>query len=59
MSRWTVQFGEDVILVERLPDGTVVVDIPSRRSVRSDRAAVEDLRLKLGAAISNGGDSHD
>lgn len=62
MARWTVQFGEDakdVIVVERDPNGTLVIDIPSHRpivaDVVADRAAVEELRLKLGAALANGG----
>lgn len=57
MARWTVSAGdEDIIVVERTADGTVVVDIPSKRPIPVDRAQVEDLRLKLGAAIADAGE---
>jgi hypothetical protein len=56
MARWTVSVGDDVIVVERTPDGAVVVDIPSRKPVVADRSQIEDLRLKLGAAIADSGD---
>lgn len=55
MARWTVQFGEDVIVVERNPNGTLVIDLPARRPIVADvvvdRAKIEDFRLKLGAAL--------
>jgi hypothetical protein len=58
MARWTVSVGQDdIIVVERTGDGTWVIDIPSKRPVIADRAAVEDLRLKLGAAISDSGET--
>lgn len=54
MTRWTVSVGDDeVIVVERTADGDVVIDIPSRRPVVASRREIEDLRLKLGAAISD------
>lgn len=58
VARWTVSVGdEDIIVVERSADGTVVIDIPSKRPVPVDRAQVEDLRLKLGAAIADAGEA--
>lgn len=54
MARWTVSVGDDVIVIERTADGVVVIDIPSHRPVPADRAAVQDLRLKLGAALVDG-----
>lgn len=60
MARWTVSIGDEVaIVIERTADGDVAIDIPSGKRVIADRATVEDFRLKLGAAISIGGDSHD
>lgn len=57
MARWTVTVGpDDVIVVERTGDGTWVIDIPSRRPVLVTREQIEDLRLKLGAAIADPGD---
>lgn len=54
MPRWTVNVGdEDVIVIETAADDEVFIDIPSRRPVRADRRTVEDLRLKLGAAIGD------
>lgn len=57
MSRWTVSVGDDIIVVERSADGIVVIDIPSRRPVPVTREQVEELRLKLGAAIADAGDA--
>lgn len=52
MARWTVSVGdEDIIVVERTAAGDVAIDIPSHRPVIADRQSVEDLRLKLGAAL--------
>lgn len=57
MARWTVSVGDDdVIVIERSADGILVIDIPSKRPVPVTRAQVEDLRLKLGAAIADTGE---
>lgn len=55
MAKWTVNVGDEVIVVERRGDA-VVIDIPSGRPVTAQRREVEDLRLKLGAAIADAGD---
>lgn len=62
MPRWTVKIGDidDAVVIEKSKSGHVDIDIPSRQKLRADRAAIEDLRRKLGAAIAdddNGG--HD
>lgn len=55
--RWTVSVGdEEIIVVERTAAGDVVIDIPSHRPVVASRSEVEDLRLKLGAAIADPGE---
>lgn len=57
MPRWTVSIGnEDIIVIERTPDGLVVIDIPAHRPAPATRAEVEELRRKLGAAIADPGD---
>lgn len=58
MPRWTVSVGDegDMIVIERIGDGLVVIDIPSRRPAPATRAEVEELRRKLGAAIADPGD---
>jgi hypothetical protein len=56
MARWTVTVGDDDIVIERTPTGLVAISIPARREVIADRAAVEDLRRKLGAAIADEGE---
>jgi hypothetical protein len=55
MPRWTVRIGQsdDAIVIERSDAGLVGIDIPSRERLLADRAAVEDLRRKLGAAIAD------
>jgi hypothetical protein len=56
MASWTVKVGEhDVILIDRDGD-VVVIDIPRGRAVRANRAEVEDLRRKLGAALADEGE---
>lgn len=62
MPRWTVRIGGDdnAVVIEKSDAGHVDIEIPSREKLHADRAAVEDLRRKLGAAIAhddNGG--HD
>lgn len=57
MARWVVSIGDEIIVVESTAGGDVVIDIPSREPLVANRAAVEELRLKLGAAISTSGDS--
>lgn len=55
MPRWTVSTGvndDDIIVIERT-GADVTIDIPSRKTLRTNRAAVEDLRRKLGAAIAD------
>lgn len=56
MARWTVTAGGDDIVIETTPAGLVAISIPARREVIADRAAIEDLRRKLGAAIADEGD---
>jgi hypothetical protein len=57
MARWTVSAGdEDIIVVERTADDVWVIDLPARRPAVVTRAQVEDLRLKLGAAIADSGE---
>lgn len=55
MPRWTVSIGDDVFVIERT-DGHVVLDIPSKQPLVADRAQVEELRLRLGAAIADEGE---
>lgn len=56
MPRWTVSIGDDVFVVERT-GGTWVLDIPSKTPLVADREQVEELRLKLGAALADDGDA--
>jgi hypothetical protein len=57
-NRWVVDLGGgDTFAIERTAAGLVAISIPSRREVIADRAAVEDLRRKLGAAIAVEGGS--
>lgn len=49
MARWTVQIGQDQILLDKVAD-TVVIEIDGRQ-VTATRTEVEDLRRKLGAAL--------
>lgn len=56
MPRWTVSVGDDVFVVERT-GGTWVLDIPSKTPLVADREQVEELRLKLGAALADDGDA--
>jgi len=56
MPRWTVSVGDDIIVVERTADGDLIIDIPTRRPVPVSREQVEELRLKLGAAIADSGE---
>lgn len=55
MPRWTVNIGDDVLVIERTGE-TVTIDIPSGAPIRANRADVEDIRLKLGAAIADTGE---
>lgn len=58
MARWTVSVGDDdIIVVERSADGVLVIDVPSKRPVPVTREQVEELRLKLGAAIADEGET--
>jgi hypothetical protein len=54
MSRWTIQVGDDEIVIERRDDGMVHIDIPSGKPLLANRAAVEAIRLRLGAALGTG-----
>lgn len=51
MSRWTIQVGDDEIVIEHDPGELVHIEIPSGRPLKADRAAVEAIRLRLGAAL--------
>lgn len=51
MARWTVQAGDDQIVVETTAEGLIRIDTGG--PVLADRKAVEDLRAKLGAAITD------
>lgn len=55
MARWVVEVGDGEIVIETRGD-LVVIDIPSKRPLSAARRQVEDLRLKLGAAIPDSGD---
>lgn len=56
MPRWTLNTSEDVFVIERTADGTLTIDIVTRRPARVTRAEIEDLRRKLGAAIADEGE---
>ena len=56
MPRWTVSIGDGVFVVERT-GGTWILDIPSKQALVADREQVEELRLKLGAALADEGDA--
>lgn len=55
MARWTVNIGTDVIVVERTAAGAWLIDILGTRPAVASREQVEELRLKLGAALADGG----
>ena len=54
MARWVVKVGDGEIVIETRDD-LVVIDIPSKQPLTASRRQVEDLRLKLGAAIPDRG----
>lgn len=56
MARWTVSVGDDIFVVERT-DGHWVLDIPSKKPLVADREQIEELRLKIGAALADEGDA--
>ena len=51
MTKWTIQVGDDEMVIEREDSGLVHIEIPSGRPLKADRAAVEAIRLRLGAAL--------
>jgi hypothetical protein len=57
MTRWTVSVGDDAIVIETDDKGQVIVDIPARKPLLLDRRKVEEIRLKLGAAIGDTGET--
>jgi hypothetical protein len=54
MSRWTIQVGDDEIVIEHQDDGLVHIEIPSGNPLKANRTEVEAIRLRLGAALGTG-----
>lgn len=53
MARWTVSVGDDEFVIETADDGRVSLGIPSHKRLLATRHEIEDIRRKLGAAISD------
>lgn len=51
MTRWTIQVGDDEIVIEKDSSGLVRIEIPSGKPLVADRSAVEAIRLRLGATL--------